>query len=139
MNKVSHFALAGLALVSITFSGCETPGEGAKYGAIGGAAIGAIAGGDIRSAAIGAGAGAAAGALIGKANQEQRRRSYPGYEADRAYARGYDYGDLPVARYADVPGYVISPYHPYALIDVRGIRRGARVVDPVSNRVFINP
>lgn len=139
MNRVSQIVVAGLALVSVTFSGCETPGEGAKYGAIGGAAIGAIAGGDIRSAAIGAGAGAAAGALIGKANQEHRRRSYPGYEADRAYARGYDYGDLPVARRSDSPGYVISPYQPYALIDVRGIRRGARVVDPVSNRVFINP
>lgn len=138
MNKFPILAVTGLALVSLAFSGCETPGQGAKYGAISGAAIGAIAGGDIQSAAIGAGAGAAAGALIGKARQEERRSQYPGYAEDRAYGAGYAV-ELPVARRSNRHGYVISPYRPYTLIDVRGIRHGARVVDPVSRKVFINP
>ncbi len=137
MNKIPTLAMAGLALVSMTFTGCETPGQGAKHGAIAGAVVGAIAGGDVRSAAIGAGAGAATGALVGKARQEERRRSYPGYEEDRAYGAGYA-PEYPVARRSE-PGYVISPYKPYAIIDVRGIRHGSRVVDPVTNRVFINP
>ena len=138
MSKIPTLAMSGLALVSMSFTGCETPGQGAKYGAIAGAAVGAVAGGDIRSAAIGAGAGAATGALVGKARQEERRRHYPGYEEDRAYGAGYAV-EYPVARRASQPGYVISPYKPYAVVDVRGIRHGARVVDPVSNRVFINP
>jgi len=138
MNRIPYLAAVGLAAVSITFSACETPGQGAAIGAGTGAVIGAIAGGDIRAAAIGAGAGAAAGALIGKANQEQRRREYPGYEADRAYAAGYAPAE-PVARPSSRRGYVISPYPPYALVDVRHIPRGARVLDPASKRVFINP
>jgi len=139
MNKIPTLALvSSLALVSVTFTACETPGQGAKYGAIAGAAVGAIAGGDVRSAAIGAGAGAATGALVGKVRQEERRRQYPGYEEDRAYGAGYEV-EYPVARRAGRPGYVISPYRPYATVDVRGIRHGARVVDPMSNRVFINP
>lgn len=137
MKRLPFITIAGAMLVSMTFTGCETPGQGAKYGAIGGAAIGAIAGGDIRSAAIGAGAGAAAGALVGKVRQDERRREYPGYEEDRAYGRGYEV-EYPVARPAG-RGTVISPYKPYATVDVRGVARGARVVDPVSNRIFINP
>ncbi len=123
----------------MTFSGCETPGQGAGIGAGTGAVIGAIAGGNIRSAAIGAAAGAATGALIGKANQDERRREYGSYEHDRAYG---EYGDAPryrVAHPTNRYGFVTSPYRPYALVDVRGIRPGARVQDPVSGRIFINP
>ena len=137
MKKLPYLTIAGAALVSTLFTGCETPGEGAKVGAIGGAAIGAIAGGNIRTAAIGAGAGAAAGALVGKARQEERRHQYPGYEEDRAYGRGYSV-EYPVARPAG-PGRVISPYKPYATVDVSGVPRGSRVVDPVSKKIFINP
>jgi hypothetical protein len=127
MNKIPTLAISALALVSVSFTACETPGQGAKYGAIAGAAVGAIAGGDVRSAAV-----------VGKVRQEERRRQYPGYEEDRAYGAGYAV-EYPVARRASRPGHVISPFKPYALVDVRGIRSGARVIDPVSNRVFINP
>ena len=34
---------------------------------------------------------------------------------------------------------VISPYYPYSRIDVRGIPRGAKVEDPSTHRIFINP
>jgi hypothetical protein len=132
-------ALSGLTLVSITFSGCETPGQGAGTGAAAGAIIGGIAGGNIRSAAIGAAAGAATGALVGAARQDERRREYIGYEEDRAYAAaGYPYR-LRVADLTDRPGFVVSPYRPHALVDVRGFQPGSHIVDPVSQRVFIVP
>lgn len=138
MKKLPIALASGLALVSMTFSACETPGQGAAHGAMAGAVIGAIAGGNIRTAAIGAGAGAAAGALAGKINQDERRERYAGYEEDRAYGAGYAVRER-VARPTRRYGYVISPYRPYALVDVRGARHGARIIDPVSNRVFINP
>lgn len=113
------------------FSGCETPRQGAGTGAVAGAIIGGIAGGNVRSAAIGAGAGALAGAVLGQAAQDERRAGYiEGREA------GYAYRVATPSRYY---GYVVSPYRPYALVDVRGIRSGVRVVDPASDRVFINP
>lgn len=106
-----------------------------------GAVIGAIAGGNIRSAAIGAAAGAAAGAVAGKIAQDERRENYPGYEEDRYYGA---YGEHPHHRYrlaslTDRPGFVRSPYSPHALVDVRGFPHGAHIIDPASNRIFINP
>lgn len=113
----------------MSFSGCETPGQSIGAGALTGAVIGGIAGNNVRGAAIGAGAGALAGAVLGQAAQEDRRARYEaGY--------GPDYRVASPSRYY---GYVVSPYRPHALVDVRGIRPGARVVDPVSDRIFINP
>ncbi|MCX6968309.1 MAG: glycine zipper domain-containing protein [Verrucomicrobia bacterium] len=77
MKKLSILTATGCALVTISFSGCETPTQGAGTGAAAGAIIGGIAGGNIRSAAIGAGAGALTGAAIGQSNKEQAiRRGY---------------------------------------------------------------
>lgn len=121
-----------MALVSMSFSGCETPQQGAVQGGAAGAIIGAISGGTLRSTAIGAGAGAVAGAVIGKMVADDRRAQYEGGPV--AYPAEYR-----VATPSRYYGYVISPYRPHALVDVRGIRPGARVVDPVSERVFINP
>lgn len=127
-------AVSGIALVSMSFSGCETPTQGAGTGAVAGAIIGGIAGNNVRSAAIGAGAGALAGAVLGQAAQDQRRIGYAEGQAAAGYPERYR-----VATPSRYYGYVISPYRPYALVDVRGIRPGARVVDPVSERIFINP
>lgn len=113
----------------MSFSGCETPRQGAGTGAVTGAIIGGIAGNNIRGAAIGAGAGALAGAVIGKIAQDERRAGY----VEGAYVQ------YPYARPSSYYGYVVSPYRPHALVDVRGIRPGARVVDPASGRIFINP
>jgi len=127
MKTLPIAAVSGIALVAMGFSGCETPGQGAGTGAITGAIIGGIAGGNVRSAAIGAGAGAITGAVMGKIAQDERRAGY-------GYPEHYR-----VATPSRYDGYVISPYRPYSLVDVRGIRPGARVVDPASDRVFINP
>lgn len=128
-------AVSGLALVTLSFSGCETPGQGAGTGALTGAIIGGIAGGNVRSAAIGAGAGAVTGAVVGHAAQEERRRGYIEGQTE-VYVEAPRYRLATPSRY---PGYVISPYRPHALVDVRGIRPGARVVDPASDRIFIVP
>ena len=37
------------------------------------------------------------------------------------------------------PYIVISPYEPHAIISVAGVPQGAKVQDPVSNLVFLNP
>ena len=124
--------LTGIALVSMTFSGCETPGQSVGAGALTGAVIGGIAGNNVRGAAIGAGAGAVAGAVLGQVAADQRRAGY-------VEGRAASYPGYRVATPSRYPGYVISPYRPHALVDVRGIRPGARVIDPTSNRIFIRP
>ena len=127
MKTLSITVVSGIALVAMSFSGCETPtGQGAGFGAATGAIIGGIAGNNIRGAAIGAGAGALAGAVIGHMAAEDRA----------GYRPAYEYRYATPSRYY---GYVISPYRPHAMVDVRGIRPGARVMDPVSERIFINP
>lgn len=132
MKTLPIAIISGAALVAISFSGCETPtGQGAGLGAATGAIIGGIAGNNVRSAAIGAGAGALAGAVMGHMVAEDRRAGY-GYGPAPAYEYRY-------ARPSSYYGYVVSPYRPHALVDVRGIRPGARVVDPSSDRIFINP
>jgi hypothetical protein len=142
-------------LLTATFllTACETPGEGAKHGALIGAGIGALSERNIQGAAAGAAIGAAAGALAGKiARDERRQRYYDEYPEDYYYNRGYydsdgywrpEYRssrrDYPYGRPTDRRGYVRSPYRPYNLIDVRGIPEGAKVLDPSCDRVFINP
>lgn len=135
-----------LALFTILgFSACETTGGNVLLGAATGAAIGGLAGRDGRSALTGAAIGAAGGYIVGKAVQHQRRRAYSdGYHdgRDDDYRRDddRDYRDrYPIGRRTSRAGFVISPYHPYNRIDVRGIPRGAQVEDPSTGKVFINP
>lgn len=79
MKTLTFLGATGVALATMTFSGCETPTRGAATGAAAGAIIGGIAGGNVRSAAIGAGAGALTGAAIGQANKQERIRRYGYY------------------------------------------------------------
>jgi hypothetical protein len=78
--------------------------------------------------------------------QAERREAYDAgyyngrYSDDRDYREDREYHDrYPVGRFTDRPGFVISPYYPYSRIDVRGIPRGAKVEDPSTRRIFINP
>ena len=134
-----------IALFSaFTFTGCETTGQSALAGAATGAAIGGLLHGRGDQALAGAAIGAASGALLGHVAKEQRERAYDdgysdarGYRGDRgyrAYERTYPTG-YRTSRY----GLVRSPYGDGNLIDVSGIPRGAKVVDPSTDRVFINP
>ena len=118
-----------LALVgAFTFTGCETTGQSALAGAATGAAI-----------------GAAGGALLGHAARQERERGYDeGYydsgSRGSRYRESRDYGErYPVGSRTGRYGLVRSPFSPGNLIDVSGIPRGAKVVDPSCDRVFINP
>ena len=135
MKTLPIAVIAGTALITMSFSGCETPvGQGAGIGAATGAIIGGIAKNNVRGAAVGAGAGALAGAVLGSIVQDQRAKGYAEGRADAYAVESYR-----VATPSRYYGYVVSPYRPYALVDIRGIRPGARVMDPVSERIFINP
>jgi hypothetical protein len=50
-----------------------------------------------------------------------------------------DPGSIPYATPTSDPEIVISPYEPNATISVVGIPHGAKVQDPVSNQLFLNP
>ncbi len=131
MKRTLSLCLA-CTLIVPAFTGCETPGQSALAGAATGAAIGGLLHGRGDQALAGAAIGAGAGYLLGKAAQHERRRAYEdGYYEER--------GELRVAHQAGRAGYVRSPYYPYNTIDVHGIPHGARVMDPSTNRTFINP
>lgn len=135
-----------LALLgAFTFTGCETTGQSALAGAATGAAIGGLLHGSGSDALAGAAIGAASGALIGHVAKEQRERAYEegyadsrGYRGDRGY-RSYERSSYPVGSRTGRYDLVRSPYSPGNLIDVSGIPRGAKVVDPSCDRIFINP
>lgn len=125
-------------LAAVAFSGCETSGGNAMLGAATGAAIGGLLHGRGEDALKGAAIGAGAGYLIGRVVRHERRAREERYYRERYYDnRGYE--QYPVARLTDRPGFVESPYRPYHLIDVRGVPRGAQVLDPSCDRIFINP
>lgn len=130
MKKLSSAFAAVAALGALTLTSCETPtGQGAGFGAATGAIIGGAATGNLRGAAIGAGIGAGTGALIGASIEADSRGYYDGREASY-----YPYG-----RRTGTPGLLRSPYPPGALVDVRGVPRGALVRDPETGRIFRRP
>ena len=138
-------AISLALLGAFTFTGCETTGQSALAGAATGAAIGGLLHGRGSDALAGAAIGAAGGALIGHVAKQERERAYGdgyydgrGNRGDREY-RGYERSSYPVGRRTGRYDLVRSPYSPGNLIDVSGIPRGAKVVDPSCDRIFINP
>jgi hypothetical protein len=125
-------------VTAFIFSACDTPGQTALAGAATGAAVGGLIHGRGRDALTGAAIGAGAGYVIGKIAQQRRGEQYNDddtyYRQTPPRGRRYSVGE-PTER----PGFVVSPYPPNNLIDVRGIPRGAKVMDPSVNRVFITP
>ena len=132
MKMKSLAVVACAAFGALALNSCETAtGTGALVGAGAGALIGSgghhghgSRGDTIAGAAIGAGAGA----LIGAAIDADQRGYYDGHEADY-YPMGRRVGR----------GLVQSPYPPNAIVDVRGIPRGALVRDPSTGRPFRKP
>jgi hypothetical protein len=130
MKKINYIVVAIASLGALALSSCETPtGQGAGIGAATGAIIGGAATGNVRGAAIGAGIGAGTGALIGAAIEADERGYYEGHPTSY-----YPYGQR-VGR----PGFLRSPCPPHAIVDVRGVPRGALVRDPESGCVFRKP
>ena len=162
MNSTcSSNSLVGLLLVffgSVLLSGCETPGQSALAGAGTGAVMGGMLKGTGRGMAQGAAIGAAGGYVLGAYGQSERQRGYA--QASGAYAqpppryyaqptpepRYYQHHYAPprpepmlYGRQSGRYGFVYSPYGRRDLVDVRGLPRGAQVVDPFSGRIFLNP
>jgi hypothetical protein len=145
--KISVPFVSLALLAAFTLSACDTPGHSALAGAGIGAAAGALLTGRPGGALLGAAAGAGTGYLVGKQVQRDRDAAYEDGYNDGRYADNRDYRDdggdrdrgYPMGRPTDRPGFVVSPYPPYNRIDVRGIPRGARVQDPSTGRIFINP
>lgn len=152
MNKclITSFSLG---LVSVCFTGCETPGQSAMAGAATGAVMGGLLKGDTRNVARGAAIGAAGGYVLGKYGESERQKGYiqgqgsyspPTPPREVYYATPpprphYHHHEAPVyGRFSGTYGYVYSPYSGQ-LVDVRVIPRGSRVVDPSTGRVFYNP
>ena len=134
-------AISIALLSAFTFTGCETTGQSALAGAATGAAVGGLLHGRGSDALAGAAIGAASGALIGHVAKGQRERAYDdGYNEGRG-DRGEHYREerYPVGSRTGQYGLVRSPFSPGNLIDVSDIPRGAKVVDPSCDRIFINP
>jgi len=128
MKRFSSAAIILLLAGSMLTTGCETPGRTSLLGAgVGAAVAGATGHSLLRGAAIGAGAGYVAGRLA----RHERRRGY-----EEGYYEGR--GRVPYGRRLG-EGFARSPHYPNNVIDVSGIPRGARVVDPSTGRTFINP
>lgn len=124
-SGVAAIALGALALTTVS---CQpNAATGAATGAAIGAGIGALAGDD--NVAEGAIIGAVAGGLAGAAMKAKRARQ-------EAYANQESY---PWARHTEDPGFVISPYPPNIVVDVRGFRDGELAVDPETGGVFRVP
>ncbi len=137
MNK---FLLLSITVVATTTVSCTNMGTGqltgTGLGAAGGSATGAIIGNNVSG--VSSTEGAIAGALIGglAGNIVGRQQD----EIDQL-KRNQAYGSsgYPLARATSTPGYVVSPYAPYNTIDVRGMPRGAVVIDPSTNQRFVIP
>lgn len=128
---MKRLLLLAVPVVCLITTGCESTGQTALLGAGVGAGIAAATGHDaLRGAAI----GAASGAVVGHVAKHQRERAYERGYNDARYGSGY-----PMGRPSDHRGFVYSPYGAQRLIDVRGIPRGAKVQDPSTGRIFINP
>ena len=120
MNKIFLATLAGACTAAVFLTSCGTPaGRGAAAGAVGGAVV---------AGPVGAAVGAAGGALVGAAVSDTEVRRY-----GPAPATGY-----PIGRPTDTPGMVRSPYTD-RLYDVRGVPRGALVLDQDTNKLFRRP
>ena len=162
LRKFAHSAPSFGCLIvcglSVFLSGCETPGRSALAGAGTGAVLGGMLKGTGKGMAQGAAIGAAGGYVLGAYGQSERNRGYaqasgtyptpppPVYYAPPPEPRYYPHRHaIPRAepllyghrsgRY----GFVYSPYGHGDLVDVRGLPHGARVVDPFSGRIFLNP
>lgn len=145
----------GVVSAALLLSGCETPFDSAVAGAATGAVLGGALKGTGRDMARGAAIGAAGGYVLGKYGEAERARGYsqaqsvyappvqrPAYFAPPQTVYYNEYhprgGRVPWGQFSGTPGYVYSPFGHW-LVDVRGIPRGAEVVDPHTGRRFFNP
>jgi hypothetical protein len=130
-----HVALLAGLLASCT----PHQQQGAALGGLAGGALGAVAGGDSEAAITGAALGAGLGAGIAAMQENQRAKASTRDYAPRDYTPPMSTSDYPYAEKTRTPGEVISPYAPYNVMDVRGLRPGSLALDPSSKKKFRVP
>ncbi len=127
---------SALTLAALMASCTPYQQQGAAVGGLAGGALGAVAGGDTNSTLKGAALGAGLGAGIA-AMQENQQGGNQGYrQQPPPPSNGSSY---PYAEKTSTRGEVISPYAPYNVIDVRGLRSGSLALDPSCNKAFRIP
>lgn len=133
-SRMKYNCFAALVLMALVTSCTPYQQQGAAMGGLAGGAVGAIAGGNTRSTLKGAAIGAGLGAGIAGLQENQRgtsnRNSPPPPPAGGSY---------PYAERTSTPGIVISPYAPYNVIDVQGLRPGTLALDTSCNKAFRIP
>jgi hypothetical protein len=72
--------------------------------------------------------------IAAQSQQPPARRDHP----ERAQARSVAASQYPTGKKSSQDGYVVSPYT-HAKINVKRVPHGAQVLDPSSEKVFINP
>ena len=79
-------------------------------------------------------------AELNKTDKEVKKLSPPSKEAvAEKKPEAKRKPDYPLARKTENPGFVKSPYPPFALLDVRDIKPGGLAMEPDSDRVFRVP
>jgi hypothetical protein len=130
-HQMTVLLMAGLSAASCT----PYQQQGAAVGGVTGAAVGAIAGGSGTSTAQGALLGAGIGATAAAMQESSRNQNSGNNDPSRAPRRN----DYPYAERTSTPGEVLSPYSPYNVMDVHGLRSGSLARDPSCGKMFRVP
>lgn len=125
---------SALTLATLMASCTPYQQQGAAVGGLAGGALGAVAGGDTNSTLKGAALGAGLGAGI--AAMQENQQGGAGQSPPPPPSGGSSY---PYAEKTSTRGEVISPYAPYNVIDVRGLRSVSLALDPSCNKAFRIP
>lgn len=146
-QRMKYTISAGMALTLFLVSCSPYQQQGAAVGGVAGGALGAIAGGDSNSTLKGAAIGAGLGVGIASMQEQNRRNSAQNQQSYDRYGNpkpqpnlGTPGGsDYPYAEPTSTRGEVLSPYTPYNVIDVRGLRSGSLAKDPSCGKIFRIP
>lgn len=139
---MKYLLLTGLSLAFLGTSCTPYQQQGAAIGGVAGGALGAVAGGNGRSTVKGAALGAGLGVGIAAMQENNRRAGQQGYQQQQApapYQAPQNESDYPYAEATSTPGEVLSPYAPYNVMDVRGLRSGSKAKDPSCGKIFRVP
>ena len=145
--RMKYTISVGMALTLLLVSCTTYQQQGAAVGGVAGGALGAIAGGNSRSTLKGAAIGAGLGAVISTMQEQNQRNSAQNQQSHDRFGNpkpqqnlGSPSGsDYPYAETTSTRGEVLSPYTPYNVIDVRGLRSGSLAKDPSCGKIFRIP
>jgi|GEM_PF-5911831 len=133
MKLFMKVLLSVIGLLAISLLSNCTPGQqtGAKYGALGGAAIAVLSGDNTEGVITKTGVGAAIGAGVVALHEEHQKNTQATTSTPTT--------SYPYATRTETEGLVKSPYAPYNPVNVQGISSGTKVTEPGSPNIFLVP